>query len=80
MGGASRVVISGVATSGAGDVPADALDVAARRAGRRKLAAQVSLFDLANEKVIAELREADLETLTPEEAKELLRELRKKAL
>lgn len=58
----------------------DPLTAAARRAGRRKAAAQASLFDLANEKVIADLRGADPETMTPEEAKDLLRKLRNRTL
>jgi DNA mismatch repair protein MutS len=56
------------------------LDGIARRAGRKKLAAQVSLFDLANQKVIEELRGVDLNKLTPAEALELLSELRQKLL
>jgi DNA mismatch repair protein MutS len=54
----------------------DALEVAARRAGRRKAVAQASLFDLANQKVVEEIRNIDPESLSPEEAKELLRKLR----
>jgi DNA mismatch repair protein MutS len=54
----------------------DALEVAARRAGRRKAVAQASLFDLANQKVVEEIRSVDPESLTPEEARELLRKLR----
>ena len=50
------------------------------RAGRRRLAAQASLFDLANQKVVDELRAADPEELSPEDAKQLLRELRKQIL
>src|SRR5438105_5694591 len=46
----------------------DPVDKAAKRAGRRRAAAQASLFDLVNEKVIEEIRNADLEALTPEEA------------
>lgn len=57
-----------------------ALEAAARRAGRRKALAQVSLFDLANEKVIEDLRAVDPENITPEEAKELLRKLRERAV
>ena len=57
-----------------------ALEVAARRAGRRKAVAQVSLFDLANEKVIEDLKAADPESITPEEAKEILRKLRDRAI
>jgi len=57
-----------------------ALDVAARRAGRRRAAAQSSLFDLANQKVVDEIRDVDPETLSPEEAKELLRRLRQQMM
>lgn len=53
----------------------DALEVAARRAGRRRAAAQSSLFDLANQRVVDELRDIDTESLSPEEAKALLRRL-----
>ena len=54
----------------------EALEVAARRAGRRKAVAQASLFDLADHKVVEEIRNVDPESLSPEEAKELLRKLR----
>lgn len=57
-----------------------ALEVAARRAGRRRAAAQSSLFDLANQKVVDEIRDVDPESLSPEEAKELLRKLRKQMM
>ena len=59
---------------------ADALEVAARRAGRRKAVAQASLFDLANQKVIEEIRNVDPESLSPDEAKELLRKLRERMM
>jgi DNA mismatch repair protein MutS len=52
-----------------------ALDKAAARAGRRKAAAQASLFDLANEKVIDELCTAS-DALTGDEAKALIRKLK----
>jgi DNA mismatch repair protein MutS len=58
----------------------DALEVAARHAGRRKAAAQASLFDLANQKVVEEIRNVDPETLSAEEAKELLRRLRERMM
>ena len=58
----------------------DALSAAAKRAGRRKIAAQVSLFDLANQKIIEEMRDARVETLSPREALDLLLELRKRIL
>ncbi len=57
-----------------------ALSAVSNRAGRRKLAAQTSLFDLANQKIVDDLRSVDLEKLSAEEAKELLAELRKRAL
>jgi DNA mismatch repair protein MutS len=57
-----------------------ALKKAATRAGRRRLAAQSSLFDLANQKVADKLREAAAENLTPEEARQLLAELQKELL
>ena len=63
-----------------GPATADALEVAARRAGRRKAVAQASLFDLANQKVVEEIRNVDPESLTPEEAKELLRKLRNRMM
>jgi DNA mismatch repair protein MutS len=57
-----------------------ALSAVSNRAGRKKLAAQTSLFDLANQKIVDDLRNVDLEKLSPEEAKELLAELRKRAM
>jgi hypothetical protein len=58
----------------------DALEIAARRAGRRKAVAQASLFDLANQKVVEEIRDVDPESLSPEEAKTLLRKLRERMM
>ncbi|HEY2976064.1 MAG TPA: hypothetical protein VGJ48_26350, partial [Pyrinomonadaceae bacterium] len=57
-----------------------ALEAAARRAGRRKAVAQASLFDLANQKVVEEVRNADPDKLSPEEAKELLHRLRREMM
>lgn len=75
-----RAVAAAAASETAGEVlvnpTATALDIAARQAGRRKRAAQSSLFDLVNQKVIDEIREIDTETLSPEEAKRLLQKLR----
>ncbi len=48
-----------------------ALEKAATRAGRRKAAAQASLFDLANQRIIEEIRAAS-DSLSAEDAKELL--------
>ena len=56
-----------------------ALEKAATRAGRRKAAAQASLFDLANQRVIEEIRAAS-DSISPEEAKELLTKLRKQLM
>jgi DNA mismatch repair protein MutS len=58
----------------------DALGAAAKRAARRKIAAQASLFDLANQKVLDDLLAVNPETLSPEEARELLRQLRERIL
>jgi len=58
----------------------EVLEAAARRAGRRKAVAQASLFDLANQKVVEEIRNVDPESLSPEEAKELLRKLREQMM
>jgi hypothetical protein len=57
----------------------EALEKAASRAGRRKAAAQASLFDLANQKVIDDLRSAS-DSLSSEEAKNLLLKLKEKLL
>ena len=66
------------ATAGADSSSSEgqAVSKAVTRAARRRAAAQASLFDLANQKVVDELREADLAELTPEEAKQLLERLR----
>ena len=65
------IVLSAAASS--------ALDKAATRAGRRKAAAQASLFDLANQKVVEEIRSSP-DSLTGDEAKELLRKLKDQLL
>jgi DNA mismatch repair protein MutS len=69
-----------VGASESSNIEDQALSKAATRAGRRRLAAQSSLFDLANQKVVDELREADLTKLSPEAAKQLLHDLRKQIL
>ena len=56
-----------------------ALEKAATRAGRRKAAAQASLFDLANQRVIEEIRAAS-DSISPEESKELLNKLRQQLM
>ena len=50
----------------------DALGRAASRVGRRALAAQITLFDSVNQGLLDELRGLDVETLTEEEARQLL--------
>ncbi len=60
--------------------PSVALNSAATRAARRRIAAQNSLFDLANQKVVDELRSADVEKLSDAEAKTLLAEVKKKLI
>jgi DNA mismatch repair protein MutS len=55
--------------------PDTALRKAANSAARRRLAAQSSLFDLANQKIVDELREARVDELRAEDAKDLLRKL-----
>jgi DNA mismatch repair protein MutS len=67
------------AESAATDTSA-ALSSAATRAARRRIAAQHSLFDLANQKVVDELRDADVEKLSDAEAKALLAEVKKKLI
>jgi DNA mismatch repair protein MutS len=57
----------------------EALDKAATRAGRRKAAAQASLFDLANQRVIDDLRSAS-DSLSGDEARELIRKLKDRLL
>ncbi|HEX3282620.1 MAG TPA: DNA mismatch repair protein MutS [Pyrinomonadaceae bacterium] len=59
---------------------ATALDAATRRAGRRKAAAQASLFDLANQKAIEEILNVDADKLSPEEAKKLLLKVRERLM
>jgi DNA mismatch repair protein MutS len=49
-----------------------ALGRAASRAGRRSLAAQFTLFDTANRGLLDELRGVDVETLSAEEARQIL--------
>jgi DNA mismatch repair protein MutS len=68
-----RAVAAGAGTNSA--VEDRALNKAATNAARRRIAAQSSLFDLANQNIVDELREANVEALRPEEAKDLLRKL-----
>jgi DNA mismatch repair protein MutS len=80
---AGGAAIERAAAAGADGRSADqdhALTKAANLAARRRHAAQSSLFDLANQKVVEELRETDPERLSPEDARQLLRDLRKQLL
>jgi DNA mismatch repair protein MutS len=56
-----------------------AIEKAVTRAGRRRAAAQASLFDLANQKLVDEIRLAS-ESLSPDEAKELIMKLRQQLI
>ncbi|NNF01026.1 MAG: DNA mismatch repair protein MutS, partial [Pyrinomonadaceae bacterium] len=56
------------------------LEAAAGRASNTKTASQVSLFAISNENVIDELRNLDTESLSPEESKELLRQVKRKMI
>jgi DNA mismatch repair protein MutS len=80
LAAADAEVVAQSGAPGAKSPSSDAVSAAAKRAGRRKIAAQVSLFDLANQKIIEEMRDARVETLSPQEARELLLELRKRIL
>ncbi|HEX7722202.1 MAG TPA: hypothetical protein VF397_08585, partial [Pyrinomonadaceae bacterium] len=73
-----RAVAAGVAANSSAED--DALSRAATSAARRRIAAQSSLFDLANQKIVDELRATKVEEMTADEAKELLAELRKKVM
>jgi DNA mismatch repair protein MutS len=53
-----------------------ALGQAARRAGRRSLAAQATLFDTVNQSLLDELRGVDVENLSSEEIRTLLKNIR----
>jgi DNA mismatch repair protein MutS len=54
------------------------LGQAARRARRRALAAQATLFDAVNESLLDELRGVELETLSDEEIRALVADIRKR--
>ncbi len=54
------------------------LSKAARRAARKSVAAQATLFDAVNQALLDELRNVVVETLSAEEARELLLNVRKR--
>jgi DNA mismatch repair protein MutS len=68
------------ASAGSSVIEEQALSKAATRAGRRRLTAQSSLFDLANQKVVDELRTTDVEKLSDAEARQMLSEMKKKLM
>jgi DNA mismatch repair protein MutS len=57
-----------------------ALETAVGRASQNKMASQFSLFAITNETVIEELRQLKTEDLSPQEAKQLLEELKNKII
>ncbi|HKQ53787.1 MAG TPA: DNA mismatch repair protein MutS [Pyrinomonadaceae bacterium] len=67
----------------AGEWDAWALDEAglkraARRARQKRISAQATLFDAANQGILDEVRGVDVETLKPEEALDILQDIRKR--
>jgi len=73
-----RAIAAGVAANSSTED--DPLTRAASSAARRRIAAQSSLFDLANQKIVDELKATKVEEMTAEEAKELLSDLRRKLM
>ena len=57
-----------------------ALETAVGRAGKSNLASQFSLFAVSNEDVIDELRELQIENLSPEEAKKVLSDVKSRII
>jgi DNA mismatch repair protein MutS len=56
------------------------LDKAVERASGNRAATQFSLFAISNENIIDELREIEIEKLSPEKAKEILNNLKNKII
>lgn len=54
------------------------LKTAARRARQKRIAMQATLFDSVNQNLLDELRSVDVENLKPEEALEILHDIRKR--
>ncbi len=77
-GGAAAVAFAPEARGESGAGGEDALSRAASRAGRRALAAQVTLFDAANQDILDELRGVDVETVSTEEARQILLDLKRR--
>ena len=68
------------ASAGSGVGEEQALTKATTRASRRRIAAQSSLFDLANQKVVDHLRTAEIEKMSDADAKQMLVEIKEKLL
>ena len=73
-----RAIAAGASASSSAEETA--LSKAATSAARRRIAAQSSLFDLANQRIVDDLRAADVEEMSADEAKELLRKLQDKII
>lgn len=58
--------------------PDKGLTSAAQRARSRRIAAQATLFDATNQGLLDELRDVNVETLSPDEARDLIQDLRKR--
>ncbi len=56
------------------------LGTAARRAAQRHVASQVTLFDSVNQGLLDEVRDLDVETLSPDEAHAILKNMRSKII
>jgi DNA mismatch repair protein MutS len=54
------------------------LKSAARRARQKRIAMQATLFDAANQSILDEVRGVDVETLKPEDALDILQDIRKR--
>lgn len=74
---------SSASESAASDLTANgngALEQAARRARRQAFAAQATLFDATNQALLDEVRELNVETLTAEDALEILSDMKKRMI
>jgi DNA mismatch repair protein MutS len=56
------------------------LKQAARRARQKRIATQATLFDAANQSILDAVRDVDVETLKPEEALDILQDIRKRLI
>jgi DNA mismatch repair protein MutS len=56
------------------------LEVAGKRLAKSRVASQISLFAIANENVIEELRKIEIDKLASDDAKELLREFQERII